>query len=353
MTPTPLPELPSSHLCQVLSRSKARLQRRVRLSEGVELAVWANVDDEVRYCQPGHHTLSVYLAGGEGHDLDVLQSRIEALDAWNWEQRVDETLHRLHLDGATTVGTLSGGNKKRVALAQALVSRPDVLLLDEPTNHLDLATREALAMAINDFDGTVMLVSHDRALLRSVCEDFWLVGRGVVGPFDGDLDDYQRYLLEESRRLREEARKAEQAAAATSKAAAQVEPAAGAAAAAPAVQASVAAALAPAPAAPSTPPAASAGDQREQRRLAALARQQMAEKTRPFKKELEQLDKRLPQLQAERTRLEGLLSQPISPAEMAEAGRSLKACNDEIDSLEERWLELSEQIEQLSAAMSD
>jgi ATP-binding cassette subfamily F protein 3 len=76
-------------------------------------------------------------------------------------------------------------------------------------------------------------------------------------------------------------------------------------------------------------------------------------KTRPFKKELEQLDKRLPQLQAERTRLEGLLSQPISPAEMAEAGRSLKTCNDEIDSLEERWLELSEQIEQLSAAISD
>jgi ATP-binding cassette subfamily F protein 3 len=181
----------------------------------------------------------------------------------------------------------------------------------------------------------------------SVCEDFWMVGRGKVGPFDGDLDDYQRYLLEESRRLREEARKAEQAAAATSKAEAQMEPAA------PAVEAPVATALAPAPAAPPTPPAASAGDQREQRRLAALARQQMAEKTRPFKKELEQLDKRLPQLQAERTRLEGLLSQPISPAEMAEAGRSLKTCNDEIDSLEERWLELSEQIEQLSAAISD
>ncbi|HBY36783.1 MULTISPECIES: helix-turn-helix transcriptional regulator [Delftia] len=78
MTPTPLPELPSSHLCQVLSRSKARLQRRVRLSEGVELAVWANVDDEVRYCQPGHHTLSVYLAGGEGSQL---KARPEAMGA--------------------------------------------------------------------------------------------------------------------------------------------------------------------------------------------------------------------------------------------------------------------------------
>ncbi|WP_280192420.1 helix-turn-helix transcriptional regulator [Delftia sp. PS-11] len=78
MTPTPLPALPSSHLCQVLSRSKARLQRRVRLSQGVELAVWANVDDEVRYCQPGHHTLSVYLAGGQGSQL---KSRPEASGA--------------------------------------------------------------------------------------------------------------------------------------------------------------------------------------------------------------------------------------------------------------------------------
>jgi ATP-binding cassette subfamily F protein 3 len=61
-------------------------------------------------------------------------------------------------------------------------------------------------MALNQFEGTLMLVSHDRALLRSVCDEFWLVGRGVVTSFDGDLDDYQRYLLEESRRLREEAR---------------------------------------------------------------------------------------------------------------------------------------------------
>jgi ATP-binding cassette subfamily F protein 3 len=80
------------------------------------------------------------------------------------------------------------------------------LLLDEPTNHLDLATREALSMALNEFEGTVMLVSHDRALLRAVCDEFWLVGRGEIKPFDGDLDDYQQYLLDESKRLREEAK---------------------------------------------------------------------------------------------------------------------------------------------------
>ena len=104
------------------------------------------------------------------------------------------------------VGTLSGGEKARLVLAMMVWQRPNLLLLDEPTNHLDLVTREALAMALNRFEGTLMLVSHDRALLRSVCDEFWLVGRGRLEPFDGDLDDYQRYLLEESRRLREEAR---------------------------------------------------------------------------------------------------------------------------------------------------
>ncbi len=104
------------------------------------------------------------------------------------------------------VGTMSGGEKARLVLSMMVWQRPNLLLLDEPTNHLDLVTREALAMALNQFEGTVMLVSHDRALLRSVCDEFWLVGRGSLAPFSGDLDDYQRYLLEESKRLREEAR---------------------------------------------------------------------------------------------------------------------------------------------------
>jgi ATP-binding cassette subfamily F protein 3 len=103
------------------------------------------------------------------------------------------------------VGTMSGGEKARLVLCMLVWQRPNLLLLDEPTNHLDLATREALGVALNEFEGTVMLVSHDRALLRSVCDEFWLVSRGGVGAFDGDLDDYQRYLLDEARRVREEA----------------------------------------------------------------------------------------------------------------------------------------------------
>ena len=211
------------------------------------------------------------------------------------------------------VGSMSGGEKARLVLAMIVWQRPNLLLLDEPTNHLDLATREALAMAINDFDGTVMLVSHDRHLLRAVCEDFWMVGRGVVGPFDGDLDDYQRYLLDESKRLREEAKHAELPADA-----------------------------------PAQDAAAPQMDQREARRLAAQARQQLAEKTKPLKKELEQVDKKMAALSAEKTQLEEKLSTQIPPAEIAEAGKRLKAAGDELDTLEERWLELSEEIEQLT-----
>ncbi len=77
---------------------------------------------------------------------------------------------------------MSGGEKARLVLAMIVWQRPNLLLLDEPTNHLDLATREALAMALNEFEGTVMLVSHDRALLRAVCDEFWMVGRGARRP---------------------------------------------------------------------------------------------------------------------------------------------------------------------------
>ncbi len=133
----------------------------------------------------------LYLSGTDGLDLDALQTTIESLDAWNWEQRVDETLQRLHLDPAARIGNLSGGLKKRVALAQALVSRPDVLLLDEPTNHLDLDSIGWLEGLLNDFKGSAVVISHDRAFLDGVTTRMVDLDRGRLLSYPGNFTQYQ------------------------------------------------------------------------------------------------------------------------------------------------------------------
>ena len=133
-----------------------------------------------------------YEAHAEGVDLDALQTRIEALDAWNWEQRVDTTLHQLQLDGERIVGELSGGMKKRVALAQALVAVPDVLLLDEPTNHLDLDSIAWLEDLLRAFKGSVMLITHDRAFLDGVATRIIELDRGVIRSYPGNFSTYER-----------------------------------------------------------------------------------------------------------------------------------------------------------------
>ena len=205
-------------------------------------------------------------------------------------------------------------------------------------------------MALNEFEGTVMLVSHDRALLRAVCDEFWMVGRGAVGPFDGDLDDYQRYLLDEAKRQRELAKLEAAAESAALKAAAP----------APAVAAAKPVAIAPVSIAASEDQISARGqndakpavDAKEQRKQDAQARQQLAEKTRPLKRELEQIDQRLSALVAERADLEQRLTQPLPPAEIADLGRRLKAGHDETAQLEERWLEISAGLEELGVGTS-
>ena len=133
----------------------------------------------------------------DGVDLDALQTRIEALDAWNWEQRVDTTLAQLHLDGTREIGQLSGGMKKRVALAQALVAVPDVLLLDEPTNHLDLDSIAWLEELLRNFKGAVMLITHDRAFLDGVATRIVELDRGVIRSYPGNFTAYERMKEEQ------------------------------------------------------------------------------------------------------------------------------------------------------------
>ena len=161
--------------------------------------------------EPG---LSVFDAVGEGvaearslraryeahephEDLDALQTQIEAVDGWTWEQRVDEALQRLHLDSAALVQDLSGGTKKRVALARALVASPEVLLLDEPTNHLDIDSIEWLQELLSAWRGALVLVSHDRAFIDAVANRIVELDRGQLRNYPGKFAAFEAAKLRE------------------------------------------------------------------------------------------------------------------------------------------------------------
>ena len=254
------------------------------------------------------------------------------------EQELRDFLGRFRFVGEMVqqaVGSLSGGEKARLVLAMLVWQRPNLLLMDEPTNHLDLTTREALSMALNEFEGTVMLVSHDRALLRETCDEFWLVAKGQVQPFDGDLDDYQKWLLDMSRAV----------------ARGQPLPDPPKAAGATALEL-------PAPPAPivktshakashvknSTAP-------RDDRKDAARSRSLIANQTRPLRMEVQETDARLARLGLEKTELEAQLSAgKRSPGAIAETGRRLNHIAAEVTALEERWLVLQSEIEIINTA---
>ncbi len=132
-----------------------------------------------------------YEAHAADDDLDALQTRLEALDGWTWEQRVEQTLQRLHLDPGAAVESLSGGTRKRVALAQALVAAPDVLLLDEPTNHLDIDAIEWLQTLLVEWRGALVLVSHDRAFIDAVATRIVELDRGLLRSYPGNFAAFE------------------------------------------------------------------------------------------------------------------------------------------------------------------
>lgn len=124
------------------------------------------------------------------HKMDVLYSQIDANQGWAWEQKIDEVLQKLHLDGSRLMSELSGGNKKRVALAQALVVQPEVLLLDEPTNHLDMDSIEWLEQLLVDMNCSLVFITHDRAFLDKVATRIIELDRGIIRSYPGNFTTY-------------------------------------------------------------------------------------------------------------------------------------------------------------------
>ena len=307
-----------STLVKTIARDLAPLSGRITEGKGLVIGYFAQQELDVLQPEDGALMHLVRLARDVGPAAR--------------EQELRDFLGTFRFTGAMAtqpVGSLSGGEKARLVLAMLVWQRPNLLLMDEPTNHLDLTTREALSIALNEFEGTVMLVSHDRALLRETCDEFWLVSRGGVQPFDGDLDDYQKWLLDSAR------------AAAKGQAAPPLP--------APAIAAP------PAAPPPVAAPAARKGerreDRKEDRKQTAQNRQQVANRTRPLRAEVQQIDGRLEKLGAEKAALESQLAGgTLAGAEIAEAGRRLNHIAAEVAMLEERWLALQAEIEQIGAA---
>ncbi|MHB8406085.1 MAG: ATP-binding cassette domain-containing protein [Gammaproteobacteria bacterium] len=233
------------------------------------------------------------------------------------EQELRDFLGSFHFRGdmvRTPVGPFSGGEKARLALALIIWQQPNLLLLDEPTNNLDLETRYALTLALAQFKGTLLLVSHDRHLLRASTEQFMLVGHGTLQAFDGDLDDYRVWLLQQ---------------AAAKRATTQMR------------------------ASPRADNAATAFNRREQRRSAAQTRQRLAQQRKPLQTELAKLDKELEWLSTEKARLEAVLADAATYEDknktlLTGSLQQQAQVNDRLADVEARWLEVHEHMEQIT-----
>jgi ATP-binding cassette subfamily F protein 3 len=309
-----------STLVKTIARALAPLAGEIHEGKGLSIGYFAQQEMDLLDAQDTPWQVLARIA--RNADAPAQDSREQALR--NYLGQFAFTGDMVH----QRVGTLSGGERARLVLACIVWQRPNLLLLDEPTNHLDLTTREALSVALNEFEGTVMLVSHDRALLREVCDEFLIVTRGRAQPFDGDVDDYQRWLLDSARA---HARGAEPP------------PLPGPHGASTA--ATDARSPRPAPAS-HVAPASSVPAGRDERQQAKLARARLAEATRPLRIEIARIESRLEKLAAEKAEVERVLaSGDASGNQYVELGRQLAHVNAEVAVLEERWLEVSAQLE--------
>jgi ATP-binding cassette subfamily F protein 3 len=207
-----------------------------------------------------------------------------------------------------SIAPFSGGEKARLALALIVWQRPNLLLLDEPTNHLDLETREALTVALAQFEGTLVLVSHDRHLLRATTDEFMIVADGGLKPFDGDLDDYRDWLFR-TRLAKTDAGMQESA---------------------PRI------------------------DRKAERRAEAEARQRLSAARKPIESRIIQIDKQLERLNARKALADSRLADPsiyadANKEELNNLLREQADLNKELETLESEWLEQHAALEELGS----
>ncbi len=215
----------------------------------------------------------------------------------------------------TSIATFSGGEKARLALALIVWLRPNLLLLDEPTNHLDLETREALTVALAQFEGTLVLVSHDRHLLRATTDQFLIVAEGRLAPFDGDLEDYRDWLFKTKLAPAEEA--------------------------------------APLPEARKPAVTAPPADRRNQKRKEAEARQRQSAARKPIESRIKRLEEKMAKLNAQKSAIDARLADPAAYGEAQKEALKTLILDQayvarELAQLEADWLEQQQKLEQVT-----
>jgi len=253
------------------------------------------------------------------------------------EQELRNFLGSFNFNGtmaSSSIAPFSGGEKARLALALIVWQRPNLLLLDEPTNHLDLETREALTMALAQFEGTLVLVSHDRHLLRATTDQFLIVADGKLQPFDGDLDDYRDWLFKTKLAAKNSATEAAQAAATKPKTEPKITQ------------------KAPEPAAAVY--TAPVGDRREQKRLDAEERQRLAGLKKPIESRIKRLEEQIAKCNEKKAVIDARLAAPdiydaANKEELKKLITDQAYCTKELEQLEEDWLGQQEALEQLVA----